>query len=671
MSTFDDVRRIALGLPEAEERITWDVDITFRVRDKIFAMGGPDGTHASIKAVARPPGRARRPRPGDVRAVGLRRPVRLGDGRPRPRRRRCCSRTCSARPGAGPRRRSSRRRWRRRRDDHDADELPDHVRRNRAEWDEWAPDYVENGERAGACQPGDETWGVWAIPEAELHLLPDDLDGKDTIELGCGTGYVSAWLARRGARPVGIDNSEQQLATARRLQAEHGLEFPLIHGNAESVPLPDASFDFAISEYGASIWADPYRWIPEASRLLRPGGQLVFLVNGLLLDARDARRSRAPATNELLRPAPRPAPPRMGRPTTRSTSHLSHGDWIRRAARQRLRRRGAARPVSAPDATTTSRPPPTSGPASGRAKRSGRPGSAADGRLTAARRLYGCRTSRAEDDDGGASAGPDDREPDDRGRHRWTRPHTPPGRPQSSPLRPPGEGAPVSWVCTARGYASASSASARSGRGREDLDDVGGRQHRRAAAADHVPVARRRRRAATPWRFVGRSGAVGSTSRREVQDLVLRVRRHRLEVLAAGGVDRPSMTPTAIPPRAVGIGGERLPRVRRRVVRLDGVEVAALPPADRDTASRRPRRPRGARARSAGRAGSSPTSPVAGSYAHIARAFGHCGRRRRRRRACRRPPPCRAATARRASGRARPMPSSPGRRPRGPRGSPR
>ena len=50
MATFDDVRRIALGLPEGEERVTWDVDITFRVRDKIFAMGGPGGDRASIKA---------------------------------------------------------------------------------------------------------------------------------------------------------------------------------------------------------------------------------------------------------------------------------------------------------------------------------------------------------------------------------------------------------------------------------------------------------------------------------------------------------------------------------------------------------------------------------------------------------------------------------------------
>ncbi len=34
-----------------------------------------------------------------------------------------------------------------------------------------------------------------------------------------------------------------------------------------------------VSEYGASIGCDPYTWIPEAARLLRPGGQLIFLVN--------------------------------------------------------------------------------------------------------------------------------------------------------------------------------------------------------------------------------------------------------------------------------------------------------------------------------------------------------------------------------------------------------
>ena len=45
-------------------------------------------------------------------------------------------------------------------------------------------------------------------------MLPDDLKGKEAIELGCGTAHVSSWLARRGAKVVGIDNSEAQLETA-------------------------------------------------------------------------------------------------------------------------------------------------------------------------------------------------------------------------------------------------------------------------------------------------------------------------------------------------------------------------------------------------------------------------------------------------------------------------
>ena len=48
--TFDDVRRLALALPEAEERLTWETDITFRVRDRIFAIGGEGATRVSIKA---------------------------------------------------------------------------------------------------------------------------------------------------------------------------------------------------------------------------------------------------------------------------------------------------------------------------------------------------------------------------------------------------------------------------------------------------------------------------------------------------------------------------------------------------------------------------------------------------------------------------------------------
>ena len=134
-----------------------------------------------------------------------------------------------------------------------------------------------------AWAQADIAWGVWQVPESQVRALPTSVAGLDVVELGCGTAYVSAWLARRGARPVGVDPTPAQLATARRCQQESGLAFPLVEAPAEQVPLPDATFDLAVSEYGASIWADPYRWIPEAARILRPGGCLVFLGNSTLM----------------------------------------------------------------------------------------------------------------------------------------------------------------------------------------------------------------------------------------------------------------------------------------------------------------------------------------------------------------------------------------------------
>jgi SAM-dependent methyltransferase len=120
------------------------------------------------------------------------------------------------------------------------------------------------------------SWGAWPVPEAELGLL-GDVSGLDVVELGCGTAFGAARLARLGAKVVGVDPTPAQLDTARRKQADFGLEFPLVQAFAEDVPLPDGSFDLAYSDYGASLFADPYRWIPEAHRLLRPGGRLVFM----------------------------------------------------------------------------------------------------------------------------------------------------------------------------------------------------------------------------------------------------------------------------------------------------------------------------------------------------------------------------------------------------------
>jgi SAM-dependent methyltransferase len=153
--------------------------------------------------------------------------------------------------------------------------LPEHVAHNREYWDSMAGEWIAAGEVN--WDMNDPVWGIWGIPDTDVSLLPSDMRGMRAIELGCGTAYVSAWMARRGAVVTGIDNSEAQLRTAARLAGEHGIAIELIHGNAEMVPAEDGSFDYAVSEYGAAIWCDPYKWIPEAHRLLRRGGELAFL----------------------------------------------------------------------------------------------------------------------------------------------------------------------------------------------------------------------------------------------------------------------------------------------------------------------------------------------------------------------------------------------------------
>ena len=178
-------------------------------------------------------------------------------------------------------------------------EYPDYVARNVENWTEANEQYTGPNARV-AWSKEELSYGVFGVPEARVQVL-GDVAGLDVLDLGCGTAYVSAWLMRQGARPVGVDPTPAQLATAREMQEEFGLAFPLIEAVGESVPLPDASFDLVISEYGASIWADPQQWIPEAARLLRPRGRLVFLRNStisMLCMALDG------VTESLQRPQP-------------------------------------------------------------------------------------------------------------------------------------------------------------------------------------------------------------------------------------------------------------------------------------------------------------------------------------------------------------------------------
>src|SRR5881392_2890751 len=159
--------------------------------------------------------------------------------------------------------------------------LPDYALTARSHWTKSNSEYTARTAHNRWSRP-DIAWGVWKNPESEVQILPD-VHGLEVIELGCGTASFGAWLKRRGAaRVVGVDITPAQLDTARAMNEEFGLGLEFLEANAEDVPLPDGSFDLAFSEYGASLWCDPYKWIPEAARLLRPGGRLLLMTCSFL-----------------------------------------------------------------------------------------------------------------------------------------------------------------------------------------------------------------------------------------------------------------------------------------------------------------------------------------------------------------------------------------------------
>jgi SAM-dependent methyltransferase len=171
----------------------------------------------------------------------------------------------------------------------------------------------------------DIVWGLFETPEQQLGVL-GQVRGLHVVELACGTAYFSAWLTRAGASTVAVDLSAEQLRTARRLQGAIGPVFPLVQADAERVPLAGSSCDLVVSEHGAAAWCDPERWLPEAARLLRPGGRLVFLTNSHL-SALCVPPEEGVAGDQLLRGHHDVY--RVRWPGGGVEFHPSHGDWLR------------------------------------------------------------------------------------------------------------------------------------------------------------------------------------------------------------------------------------------------------------------------------------------------------------------------------------------------------
>jgi len=201
-------------------------------------------------------------------------------------------------------------------------DLTEHARQNREYWDRASDEYHERNARF--IERG-LAWGLWQIPEAELRVL-GEVAGKDVLELGCGAAEWSRALAREGARVTGLDNSEARLAHARRAVGEEGVVVELVHASAESLPFADASFDLVMADWGAPTFADPYLYVPEVARVLRPDG--LFAFSGATPLAWLAFDEAADAWSETLQ-RDFFGMHRWDDPEGTVEFNLGHGDWIR------------------------------------------------------------------------------------------------------------------------------------------------------------------------------------------------------------------------------------------------------------------------------------------------------------------------------------------------------
>jgi SAM-dependent methyltransferase len=155
------------------------------------------------------------------------------------------------------------------------------VRTNLAHWDAVSDQYQQ--EHASQLNAMPLAWGVFALPEDELRVL-GDVDGKAVLELGCGAAQWSIFLAGRGARPIALDLSANQLGHARRLMAEFGASVPLVQGSATALPFSPDAFDVVFCDHGAMSFADPHDTVPEVARVLRPGGLFAFCMTTPLVE---------------------------------------------------------------------------------------------------------------------------------------------------------------------------------------------------------------------------------------------------------------------------------------------------------------------------------------------------------------------------------------------------
>jgi 2-polyprenyl-3-methyl-5-hydroxy-6-metoxy-1,4-benzoquinol methylase len=140
-------------------------------------------------------------------------------------------------------------------------------------WDELADEYCS----ATIISTDDFHYGPLLPGDAELKLLPNQLNNLNCLEIGCGAAQNSIFLASQGANCTGIDISAELLKTAQLLASKNCVNIELHRmPMAEIVSLSPHKFDLIHSSYALPFSTDPSMVIANAAKLLTTGGQLIF-----------------------------------------------------------------------------------------------------------------------------------------------------------------------------------------------------------------------------------------------------------------------------------------------------------------------------------------------------------------------------------------------------------
>ncbi len=122
----------------------------------------------------------------------------------------------------------------------------------------------------------DQRWRRFAVRQAQV--TPGDL----VLDVACGTGDLSqAFAASPASRVIGLDFTHEMLVVAREKQRGHSgpaaAKITYIEGDAQCLPLADASVNVVSIAFGIRNVADPRLALSEFARVLRPGGRLIIL----------------------------------------------------------------------------------------------------------------------------------------------------------------------------------------------------------------------------------------------------------------------------------------------------------------------------------------------------------------------------------------------------------